>query len=548
MLSRILPLIVLLVVWIGVARQGSRLLHVIERSCRRIAVRPIVCVVLVGLIGFAASAGLTWWGGWPPPRIHDEFSNLLLADTLAHGRLSNPSHPFWVHFESIHIIHQPTYASKYPPGQGAVLAAGQVFFGQPIIGVWLVTALACSATCWMLRAWLRPGWALLGGIVAALHPTLLAWSQGYWGGSLAVLGGALLLGAVRRMATGPRVRDSFLAALGIAILANTRPFEGMILCLVTLVVLVPRLFGPERVAFRVLLGRILAPLGLVLTLTAAGMGYYNWRVTGTALRMPYQVHEATYGVAPLFLWQTPNAEPAYRHRELRDFQVGWTLHTYEEQCSIKGVLSGALAKTATWFHSALPLLALQLSLLALPWLRRDPWMRQAFWMIVLFQAALLCETWTHAHYAAPIASLVLAVILQGMRRIWLCRWQAKSLGRVLVRASLLISLASLFPFCFELTQINRRGWHVQRDHILRHLTEADGRHLIVVHYGIHHSPHEEWVYNEADIDTAKVVWARDMGPEENQGLINYFKDRLIWRLEADEETPRLRRYAEEATR
>jgi hypothetical protein len=54
--------------------------------------------------------------------------------------------------------------------------------------------------------------------------------------------------------------------------------------------------------------------------------------------------------------------------------------------------------------------------------------------------------------------------------------------------------------------------------------------------------YHEWVYNEADIDRAKVVWARDMGPAQNKGLIGYFQNRHVWLVEADETPPRLSPY------
>jgi hypothetical protein len=52
------------------------------------------------------------------------------------------------------------------------------------------------------------------------------------------------------------------------------------------------------------------------------------------------------------------------------------------------------------------------------------------------------------------------------------------------------------------------------------------------------------VYNKPDIDSAKVVWARDMDKAQNHALVDYFKDRQLWLLEVDldRSTPELKPY------
>src|SRR6266403_802124 len=292
---------------------GANSFGKMERLFAGLARRPGLAVLTVGFLALGLRLALLPILPVPEPISHDEWGHLLAADTFAHWRLTNPTHPLWVHFESFSIMQQPTYQTYMQPGQGMILALGKIVFGHPFWGVWLSCGLMCAAITWMLQAWMPARWALLGGLLAILRYGVFGyWANSYWGGAMGAIGGALVLGALPRIKRAQRVRDAFLMALGLAILANTRPYEGFIFALPVAGALLFWMLGKRRPPFAAVLRHTVLPLVLVLMISACAMGYYFWKLTGNPFVMPYHLSQEGY-VAPYMIWQSPRPAPAYHH-------------------------------------------------------------------------------------------------------------------------------------------------------------------------------------------------------------------------------------------
>jgi hypothetical protein len=481
----------------------------------------------------------------PVPGIHDEFSYLLMGDTFAHGRLSNPAHPMWVSFETFHVNWFPRYASMYPPAQGLVLAIGERL-GHPWIGVLLSCAVMCVAIYWMLLAWLPPRWAMLGGIIAWLKFGIASyWINSYWGGAVAAIGGSLLCGALTRILRRARVRDAIIFAVGLAILANSRPYEGLVYSLPSLFVLSRWFFRKANATRRPIFRRsiVLLPVASVLLLTGMFMGYYNFRLTGHPLLFPHTLNVRTYHSAPMFLFQPMKPMLHYNNQQFEDFYNGWEREEYDG--SWKSVLCLSWLKSVRFF-CAYTWWGLLLALPAVPSVCRDRKMRVAWLALLLVTVATYIVVWSNAHYAAPVTCVAILLALQTLRHLRLMRSKNWRWGAILARTSVLLLLVDTTAAVTG-KNCDTFYWTCQGDvsrlTIQRKLEMIPGKHLVMVRYSDDHNIHDDWVYNGAEIDSAKVIWAREISAEQNLKLFNYFADRKVWLVTPDKDNTVLEPYA-----
>ncbi len=508
----------------------------IEEFGNKIAARKGFCVFLIGLSLFVIRGAGALLLGVPLPRYHDEFSYLLAGDTFAHGRLTNPPHPMWVHFETFHVIWHPTYMSMYPPGQGLILALGEVL-GNAWFGQLLASALMCAAICWMLQGWIPPRWALLGGVLAVTRLGLLSYfTNGYWSACLPAVGGALVLGALPRIRHGARKVHTVVMAVGLFILANTRPYEGLLLTAGVAIALLAWMAAGNGPPVRVSLAKIVLPLMLTLIPLVAWTGYYYYRVTGSPFRMAYDVNRDTYAMGRYFIWQKPWPQKTYSHAKMQA--------KYEQELSDANenqTLSGFVRRARTKFRDfwqVYMVAPLPFVLIGLPWAAGDRRLRVPWMIGGIFVAGLAIEVWFLPHYFAPAAALLYLVVLQCMRHLRWFESRGQPVGLAFVRAVSVVYVATaILRIGLAVAHVHpEKEWQhgdMERAAVVKKLDALPGQSVVLVKYAPDFDPDREWVYNGADIDGQKIVWARDMGPEKNRELLDYYRGRKFWMVEVD---------------
>ncbi|MCU1325324.1 MAG: hypothetical protein JWN34_694 [Bryobacterales bacterium] len=505
----------------------------------RLSQRTLRCMIWLAAVPVLLRLGLLANHPIPSPDLYDEFGHLLVADTLRHFRLANPPHAFARFFETFFVLQSPTYSSIYPIGNGLVMALGSIVFDTPWAGVLLGCAALCALTFWMLKAWVGPGWALVGGVLAiCLFGPLNQWTNNYWGGTLSAVAGCLVFGSLPRLRDHFRLRDGVTLGLGLGIHLLTRPYESVFMVIAVVAYFVPRLWRPG-----LLVAAGISSLALGVTLLQ------NKRVTGEWTTLPYALSQAQYGVPAALTFQpdpvphrtlTPQQESDYRMQS--GFQAG-----PETFGSFANRLIYRVRYYRFYLFAPMYLAVFGFVLHALR--RRDfRWL----WVLgtcVLFALGVNFFPAFQFHYLAGIVCLFLLITVKGLEAI-------SRLKHGQLAARVLVALAfAQFSWAYVAHIADQGGYDLwtsinhtnpeRRIQVNREIEKMPGKLLIFVRYWPAHPFQDEWVYNGADIDGQRVVWARDLGAAENQQLIAYYGNRTALLLEPDARPPSLEPWAPE---
>jgi hypothetical protein len=503
----------------------------LERLIARLAATPRRAIVTAALFPLIARALLLPVLPVPSPRVHDEFSYLLLGDTLARGRVANPTPPYPEHFETEYELMRPAYASQYQPAQGIALAAGQLVSGRAWFGVWLTTGLMFGMLCWALAGLVTWRWALFGTLLAALQFGIFGfWMNSYFGGSVPAIGGAMVFGSLARRFS---VHTAVICAAGLLILFASRPVEGLLWTAVTMVFACQ---GIRRGFDR----KAVAAFGFVLVSGAGLLAFYNARITGNPAKLPYSLYRQSYGTPQSYWWQPAVIVRHFSNPELEanyNDQMRYWMRRY----SAAAIWDSLWRRVRDfWRFFAGPFLTPALLLGAFAVRRRKlrPWI----WASLLF---ILDHATYHAWYpqqSASEAALVVLFVVEGWRvlRLWGRRrgWGlavSRNLAGGFAMATIILAagltavpaLPSDWSFPGRVLA-GLKSSPGSRDLAIAWLQQIPGKHLVFVHYGPKHNWYDEWVFNDADLDSSKIVFARMCSPESDASLAAAMPDRAVW--------------------
>ncbi len=466
----------------------------------------------------------------PYPLIHDEFSYLFGAQTLQLGRLSNPTPPSAEHFDTLHILIAPRWASRYPIGQSLFLAFGNQAFGHPHWGVVLSVSLAAMAAAFALRGWWPRSWfwpASASFFVFLAYGTGSYWVRHYHGGAVLLLASFLLLGSYTRLRGGHHAGLSALGA-GIVLAFFSRPLEGGLFASIVVAALLWQAKSSRR--------SILGVAGGALLLCGGLQAYINRDVTGDWKLLPHRSYQMQYSsaqLATLLPEQASQGRGGASHRALER----WEVATVEEYRGLSRwarlgrnfkLLNAALDpfRWQSWAANVSPherQLSFGLLALVLVW----PCSRFVC-LAGCGLAMLFCFThiFFSNHYFAPLLALLIAAHVLLLER--LSRWRSPRLplaGAIGAHAAGLLLLLPLAYDAYRAASPRPPAW---REVLEERIQSRPGPHLVFVRRGPDFDFHSEPVYNQPDIASAPILWVHDLGTARNRDLARLLPGRRMW--------------------
>jgi hypothetical protein len=448
------------------------------------------------------------------PTVFDEFSYLVQAHQLAHGRLWMPAHPLAPFFDSFQIFVHPVYASLYFPGTALLYVPGIWLHLPP----WMTTLAIAGAVIFLLHrvmadlidlsaAWL----AVLLLVSCQMFRTLSVMTMSQLPLVMCVLLATL---AFLKWRSNRRLRWAILLGAAVGLAAITRPVDMICFALPLGIAVAIELRKFDR-KVPVLAAIVLSAVPFLTLQLIANRG-----ITGHWLQTPFRLYAdadypgTSFGFHPLDPAARPNSTLAQKQavyiREVLPDIGRHQPHNLPHILSQRIRLTVSLA-AATPF----PLLAILLPVALIS--RR----RALFSPLLLFVGLYIFYTFFFPHYTIVAAPVVIAGILIGAAEMSVLHPKIRTAVVLFIAAAAIAALPQLDPTMrddlFDAPLLRAA------DAKLAALTDPS---IVLFVYNPVRNVDEEPVYN-SDVawpDDAPVIRANDLGLQ-NPQLFRYFADR-----------------------
>jgi hypothetical protein len=453
------------------------------------------------------------------------------------------------------MLQHPFYVSVRPVGDGLIMALGQILTGIPWIGVLIANAAMCCALHWMLASVFGRPWPLIGsGILILRMSVFTLFVNSYWGQALAATGGMIVLGvALRVMGRGWSISNACMTLIGIGLLASSRIYEGVLLCVPLGVAAFIKAFkhlrNPDRRRSLYQFALVTVAGGAII---GAGLAFYNVKTTGSAMKPAYLVWRNSQTIAPTFIFQKLHTGPhTYYNLQDLQFYTNFEVSSFHfAKASLKFYFWALLLRAGDVYRLYLrPLLlpGLLVSFLAI----RRPAVKLAYLVLIAGMIGQMLLSFGMPIYEAPYLGAAYLLVMNGLTElVKIGRWHR---GASMV-ATNLIAIAIMFGVQLRASAntnfVYEDPWYhygygsrqQNRAEVERKLDDLPGKHLVIVRYEQGHPCIFEWVWNGAEIDQQKIVWARELEPASTATLVRYYKDRQAWLLRVNGNDARLSEY------